>query len=80
MRATFYLHNGAVVEADVTDLHRTDNKLTNELTGFEWKHGRRGNEADRLFFIRVAEVDAVVVHRDDLAVDDPDADPTAEGE
>lgn len=76
MRATFYLHNRVAVEADVTELHRTTNKLTNELTGFEWKHGRRGNEADRLFFIRVAEVDAVIVHRDDLDVDDPDDEPS----
>lgn len=66
MRATFILHNGVTFDVDVASLTRTTNKVTNETTGFEWEHGRRGSEADRLFYIRVEQVDAVVVHRTDL--------------
>ena len=72
MRATFVLHNGAIVEADVKSIRRTSNPVTSETTGFEWTHGRRGAEADELFYIRVEQVDAVIVHQAYVDHDVPD--------
>lgn len=64
MRATFYLHNGATFTVDVDRITRVTNNITKETTEFKWVHVTEG-VTDDLFFVKVEEVDAIVVRDTD---------------